>query len=308
MPNEKPQLSSKIHEALKGLKKIESEKPKLPLQQATQPAPPQETPGQRQIRLEDLQKAKFFIATPCYGGALTEPYFKSVLKTVFFCDRHKVNLQFGTIANESLVPRARNTLVAFFMQSDCTHLMFIDADIEFQVDDILRLYAADKDIVVGAYPKKGTNWNAIRSLVLEQGNNSKVEELHKAGADYAINFEFTDLERRQVRVEDGLIPVKDAGTGFMMIKRETIQKMMDRYPELQYKNDLNVDKSIDKYSYALFDTMIEESSKRYLSEDYTFCRLWQRMGGHVYLDPMISLTHYGFTGYPGNPTMIFQQS
>ena len=117
---------------------------------------------QRSISVAELQKNKIFIATPCYGGGLTEPYFKSILKLVFFCDKHQIPLQFGTIANESLVTRARNTLTAFFLNSDCTHLFFIDADIEFKVEDVIRLIAADKDVAVGAYPKKGINWGAVK--------------------------------------------------------------------------------------------------------------------------------------------------
>lgn len=260
---------------------------------------------QRTVKVTDLQAAKFFIATPCYGGNLTEPYFKSMLRLVFFCDKHQISLQFGTIANESLVTRARNTLVAFFMQSDCTHLVFVDADIEFKTDDFIRLFAADKDIVVGAYPKKGTNWDAVKNYSITNPE-ATADQIHAAGSDYAINFNFSDYESRTIEVNDGLIALKDAGTGFMMIKRACIEKMMKQHPELQYNNDLNVDKSIDKYSYALFDTMIDEGSKRYLSEDYTFCRRWQKMGGQVWLDPFINLTHYGFTGFPGNPGLIFE--
>lgn len=260
---------------------------------------------ERTVKISDLQKAKFFIATPCYGGALSEPYFKSILRLVFFADSHKIPLQFGTIANESLVTRARNTLVAFFMQSDCTHLVFIDADIEFKVDDFIRLFAADKDVVVGAYPKKGTNWDAIKRFSIEN-KDATADQVHAAGSDYAINFQFSNLETRQVEVNNGLIALKDAGTGFMMIKRDCLVKMMEKYPELQYNNDLNVDKSIDKYSFALFDTMIDEGSRRYLSEDYTFCRRWQKMGGQIWLDPFVNLTHYGFTPFPGNPALIFE--
>jgi hypothetical protein len=261
---------------------------------------------QKSIPIADLQKSKLFIATPCYGGALTEPYFKSILRLVFFCDKHSIPLQFGTIANESLVPRARNTLTAFFLRSDCTHLLFIDADIEFKVDDVIRLIAADKDIVVGAYPKKGINWEIIKKFI-QQNPDSPSSDLAAAGSEYAINFQFKEIEKRSIEVQDGLVALKDAGTGFMLIKRSVLESMAKAYPELQYNNDINVDKDLDKHTYAFFDTIIEESSKRYLSEDYTFCRRWQNLGGQVWLDPNISLNHYGTIPFQGNPTIIFEK-
>jgi hypothetical protein len=260
----------------------------------------------KSIAISELQKHKLFIATPCYGGALTEPYFKSILRLVFFCDKHSIPLQFGTIANESLVPRARNTLTAFFLKSDCTHLFFIDADIEFKVEDVIRLIAADRDIVVGAYPKKGINWEVLKKYSITNPDATE-NELSCAGSEYAINFQFKNLEERTIEVSDGLVALKDAGTGFMLIKRSVLDTMAKAYPELQYNNDINVDKELDKHTYAFFDTIIEESSKRYLSEDYTFCRRWQALGGQVWLDPNISLNHYGTIPFRGNPTIIFEK-
>jgi hypothetical protein len=266
----------------------------------------QQNQEQRAISVAELQKNKLFIATPCYGGNLTEPYFKSILRLVFFCDKHSIPLQFGTIANESLVTRARNTLTAFFLNSDCTHLFFIDADIEFRVEDVIRLLAAEKDVAVGAYPKKGINWNAVKDLA-QRNPEATDDMLACAGSEYAINFNI-DPEKRVVEVKDGLIALKDAGTGFMMIKRQTIEKMSAAHPELQYNNDINVDKALDKYTYALFDTVIEEGTRRYLSEDYTFCRRWQKLGGEIWLDPNINLNHYGTIPFRGNPTVIFEQT
>jgi hypothetical protein len=263
---------------------------------------------QKSISVAELQKTKIFIATPCYGGGLTEPYFKSILKLVFFCDKHQIPLQFGTIANESLVTRARNTLTAFFLNSDCTHLFFIDADIEFKVEDVIRLIAADKDVAVGAYPKKGINWGAVKEHSIKNTDASD-DDLACAGSEYAINFNFASIEQRSIEVSEGLIALKDAGTGFMMIRRKVLEDMCKAYPELQYNNDINIDKEkFDKHTYALFDTMIEEDTRRYLSEDYTFCRRWQKMGGQIWLDPNISLNHYGTIPFRGNPIIIFEKA
>jgi len=259
-----------------------------------------------QLDLNKIRQSKFFIATPCYGGALTEPYFRSVIKLMTFMNGHKIPLAFGTIANESLVTRARNVLLAYFLNSDYTHLMFVDADIEFQVDDILKLWMHDKDVAVGAYPKKGVNWSHIKeAILLDPSQNHSPGQIGALGSDYAINFQFIDKHKKQVGVENGLIKLHDAGTGFMMIKREAILKLIKEYPEIKYNNDVQMGGvDLKDNFYALFDTMIDPVDKRYLSEDYTFCRRWQKMGGDIWLDPSISLNHYGSFCFQGNPEMI----
>jgi len=260
------------------------------------------------LNLDEVRKNKFFIATPCYGGQLTEPYFRSTVKLLTFFNQHKIPLAFGTIANESLVTRARNVLLAYFLNSDYTHLLFIDADIEYKVEDILKLYVHDKDVCVGAYPKKGVNWTHIKeSILMDPAKSLTPGQIGALGSDYAINFKFTNKETKTVSVQNGLIELHDAGTGFMMIKREAILKMIEKYPELKYNNDVQMGGvDLKDNFYALFDTMIDPVDKRYLSEDYTFCRRWQAMGGEIWLDPSISLNHYGSFCFQGNPEMIIQ--
>lgn len=260
------------------------------------------------LNLEELRQSKFFIATPCYGGALTEPYFRSVIKLMTFFNQHKIPLAFGTIANESLVTRARNVLLAYFLNSDYTHLMFIDADIEFKVEDILKLYVHQKEVAVGAYPKKGVNWTNIKNMVAADPSRELTpQQVGALGSDYAINFQFQNKEQRTIAVEQGLIKLHDAGTGFMMIKREAIMKLIEAHPEIKYNNDVQMNGvDLKDNFYALFDTMIDPKDKRYLSEDYTFCRRWQDIGGDIWLDPSISLNHYGSFCFQGNPEMIIQ--
>ena len=78
-----------------------------------------------------LPSIRIFVATPCYGGMLTTNYFEGCMGLMAECIRKGIGLQFATIGNESLVTRARNTLVQLFMddKKKYTHLMFIDADI-----------------------------------------------------------------------------------------------------------------------------------------------------------------------------------
>lgn len=280
--------------------------PSLPKVPAASSPPPDQNQNKLEVKLDDLRKERIFIATPCYGGQLTEAYFRSTIRLLTFCNQHQIPIAFGTIANESLVTRARNVLVAYFLQSNFTRLMFIDADIEFQVEDVIKLIAHNKDVAVGAYPKKGVNWQRIRESVRIKDDAYTDQQIASFGSDYAINFKFTNREQKQIAIENGLIRLHDGATGFMMIKREVIDKMIEAYPELKYNNDLNTPPELNPHFYAFFDTMIDPKDKRYLSEDYTFSRRWQDIGGEIWLDPSISLNHYGSFNFQGNPQQIIQ--
>ena len=257
-----------------------------------------------EIPIEVLRNKHIFIATPCYGGQIGEPYFRSMMRLAILCNKYDIQFTVSTLANESLITRGRNTLVSFFMEHpDATHLFFIDADIEFDPNDLLRMVAYDRPITVGAYPKKAINWQSIIEAA-RRNDEETTETIEGHSSNYVVNFEFVTDEdgnpQNQIQIRDNLIKLKDAGTGFMCIQRDVIQKMFDAHPELKYANDINVDQKFEKHMYALFDTMIDPESRRYLSEDYTFCRLWQQMGGEVFLDPRTGLNHVGHYTFRGN--------
>ena len=218
----------------------------------------------------DIDKTIYpFIATPCYGGMTSDRYTCSMLNTQSLFMESGIDFEYSTLRNESLITRARNILVSQFMTTRCTHLFFIDADIEWDANDALRLPCYAKDIVVGAYPKK------------------------TLPPQLALNFKYADRERTKLIKEGPLVEVLDGSTGFFCIKRSVIEKMMKEYPETRYRNDSNINKNMENYCYALFDCIIDEEDNRYLSEDYAFCRKLQKMGGKIWLDTSVSLNHCG---------------
>ena len=262
-----------------------------------------------QEQVDFLKGKRLMVATPCYGGQTTALYTQSMLKLQSECARYKIEMVLLAITNESLITRARNDLVYHFLKhkdakGTFEYIMFIDADIQFEADHVIRLIVHNKDIVTGAYPMKLINYNNIENKALP------VTTLVKLTTEYATNPKFSEEdaerarnsdqpERITLQVKNGLIEVLDAGTGFMLIKRGVLEQMIKAFPEIKYVRDmtsLNADGSVDRTTdtqYALFDGSIDEESKRYLSEDYTFCRRWQKIGGRIWTDPEIVLNHVG---------------
>ena len=262
----------------------------------------EQAPKTHQIQLvpEELQKHNIFFATPCYGGMLTDQYFLSMFKLTQALNHFKVNYRLTTLRNESLVTRARNILTAMFLDSDCTHLMFIDADIEFEPDSVLRMLAMNKPLIAAAYPKKTIDWDSVKRAALEGK-----DDISKYSAQYAINLNFKDPRTKELNLDGGAIEVMDASTGFFMVQRVVFEKMIQAYPELHYKNDSSIDPRFNQHCYALFDTWLDPDDNRYLSEDYTFCRRWQKIGGKIWLDPNTRLSHVGAFTFPGDVSRIF---
>ena len=231
-------------------------------------------------------------ATPCYGGSCFEPYVRSMVQLTNYLSKKDIPFRFVTLTNESLVTRARNKLLKVFLDSDCSHLFFIDADIEFAVADVLRLVESNQDVIVGAYPMKTV---MLENLVGR--SNLSLRDIELATAHYVVNIKFKDEEAKAIKsveLHNGLIELLDAGTGFMCIKREVVEKMIQAYPETEY---YQTEGNNQQRFFALFDTMIDDG--RYLSEDYTFCRRWQKIGGKIWMDPEVVLHHMGSYLYKG---------
>lgn len=263
-----------------------------------------------QVPLEYLKKQHIFIATPCYGGQISEPYFRSMMRLIVMCNHYGIKYTVSTLANESLVTRARNTMVSFFMEkAEATHLFWIDADIEFNPEDVLRMVAYDKDVIAGAYPKKAINWDSIIQAVQDHPDETAAT-IEGHSSNYVVNFDLLKDEDGhvlpQVQIKHNLIKLKDAGTGFMCVKRGVFERMFEAYPDLKYVNDIKLDPKYEPFLYALYDTLIDPESRRYLSEDYAFCRLWQALDGEIWLDPRTGLNHVGHYVFKGNIRKLFK--
>jgi len=252
------------------------------------------------------KKYGVMIATPCYGGQLTEGYLHGILSTVHKAQQRGIQIHLNTMGNESLITRARNTLVSQFLDMDkkepekFTHLLFIDSDIGFRGENVIKLIESGHDIACGIYPRKSIDWKSVPKFIKETGE----ENLQAKSLGYNLNF----ANPLDIKVKNGFTEVLDAATGFMLIKKEVFYKMKDAYPNLKYTSDqiINNERFSSDNCFAFFDCIIDEKSNRYLSEDYAFCRLWQKIGGKIFADVVSPLTHYGTYPFAGNVWTKFE--
>jgi len=237
-----------------------------------------------------------FVATPCYGGLVTQGYMSSVISLMQYSAASGFDASLSLLGSDALVTRCRNTLVGRFLEAPAaTHLMFIDADISFDAAHVGRLLRFDQDVVGGMYPLKVIHWDAG---ALTRAAH-RVEPMQSAPLLYVGQFcEGTALCR-----QDGFITGRYAGGGFLMIKRHVIERMITAYPELRYTagHVYPPPPAPEPARYALFDCMIDPDSGTYLSEDFAFCRRWRDIGGTVWLDTVGTLTHAGSHDYCGSP-------
>jgi hypothetical protein len=234
------------------------------------------------------------VATPCFDGHITGIYSNSLLKLQQACAQRQMPVTVRNILGDALITRARQNLLAYFMENkDATHLLFIDADIGFEPAQVFRLLDYGADFTAAAYPVKSINWDKLAELA-----KADKPDLAAASLDYVV--EFHDPGRIDIR--RGFARVSAAGTGFLMVRRQAVQKMMEGNPDLRYTRDLLVhdDLTGSPWRYALFNCMIDRKTGAYLSEDYSFCRRWTELGGEIWLDMKSSLIHAGTTYYRGD--------
>jgi hypothetical protein len=245
--------------------------------------------------MESKMSHKIFVATPMYGGLCVGGYTVGLLNTVQEFMRHGMQLYYAHMMNESLITRARNTLAYDFLDTDATHLMFIDADITFNPADIVSMVNADKDIICGLYPKKEINWKTVAGAV-KQG--VEYQDLPNYTGSFVVNL-VGDVAQATGDVNEPM-EIDNGGTGFMLIKRNVFETLKDKVPT--YTNDmiLIVDKNpVKKIIHEFFATSIDEVSNRLLSEDYHFCKIARQAGFKVYAAPWANLTHSGTYNFSG---------
>ena len=249
------------------------------------------------IDIENLKKRGLFVATPMYGGMCAGMFAKSTADLSAICTQYGIPIQFYYLFNESLITRARNYCCDEFMRSSAQHMMFIDADIGFNPQDVIAMMALQANepekynIIGGPYPKKCISWEKIKLAVDKGMADEDPNALEKFVGDYVFN---PKGGQQSIRIDEPC-EVLEIGTGFMMIEKQAMQKFADTYPEYLYKPDHVRTEHFDgsREIMMYFQAEVDPASKRYLSEDYWFCQKAQAAGVSTWFCPWMKLQHVG---------------
>ena len=252
----------------------------------------------RKVMAENASQTFLMIGTPCYGRQVTDLYAASLLKLQIACQQRDVHLLVHMLGSEALITRARQNVVAHFLANEAaTHLLFIDADIGFEPEQVFRLLDFGADVSAAIYPVKRIDWRKVAAAA-----GAKLSNLQSSSLSYLL--EFGDAARIETR--NGFAKVQYAGTGFLMLRRQMLLAMIERYPELRYSHEHRPDDTLDgsPWRYALFNCFVDETGT-YLSEDFSFCRRWTTMGGEIWIDLQSRLTHVGAVSFAGDLSTQF---
>jgi len=208
-------------------------------------------------------------------------YTQSLLALRPACALRGVGLALDLGGGEALIGRARAGMLARFLASPATHLLFADADIGFAPEAVFRLLASGRDVVGGVYPRKGLDLTALREAIAA-GDPDPVRR--------AVRPEFEPLAASDAPAHDGLIAAASVGTGFLMVSRQAARRMTEGYPQLRARlgdvSGANVSEAV-----MVFDSFVEPETGRYLTDFEAFCRRWRDLGGEVWADTGCQVSH-----------------
>jgi hypothetical protein len=240
------------------------------------------------------------VAVPCFGGQISVLCAASLFKLQTLARRYQgFNVKLLFKDGDALITRARASMISQFLDdTTATHLLFVDADIGFEPEQVVRLIECGADVCAAIYPVKLMDWDKVKSTI---------ETARPNPAAAALKYVFEVDDPNAVTEKGGFVKVRYAGSGFLMIRRGALERMCARYPQLHYKRDHSIDAATASDNrFALFECMIAEDGT-YLSEDFAFCKRWTDIGGEIWADLNSRLSHVGPMAFYGDLSSQFAE-
>ena len=224
---------------------------------------------------------RLLICTPSYESSYTGEYVSSLLHTMAELQSIGVRTCWAAIHGQ-IVHKARDFLAWHFLnETDATHLLLVDDDMAWKAEDVIRMLAHDKQCSAGVGRKR-----------------KDVEEYACMLADPRGAPDAWEQDPH-----NGLVSVFGVGTGFMLLSRKLVEEVS------LYRCGHMYTEFFDNRSVTLPHIFpMEISDGKFWSEDYGFCHLVRKLGGKIWLDPLIELGHIGRKNFKGTPLNIFTET
>ena len=243
---------------------------------------------------EQIKPYSIFVATPVHSECSIH-YTNALLGLQKLAFEKKIKITFQ-LMKSSLVTQGRNLCVAGFLESNYTHMLFIDSDIYFHAESIIKMIDRDKDILSIPYPLKTMMWDKVMDRI----NNNEIKtmnDLKKSFNTYPMRVE----DDTNIKIDKGVMEVTHSPTGCMLIKRSVFDKMIKAYPDkgIVQKTVINGEYIDRPHMWNFFDTLHDSETKIFLGEDFSFCKLWRDIGGKCYVyinDPIIHVGEHQYEG------------
>lgn len=238
--------------------------------------------------------ASILVASPIYNDQCYGSYTHSLLQLQAALYQRGIGFEYAWTKSSSLITIARNLLSDWFLKrTQCTHLLFIDADMVFRSSDVLAMLDADLDVIAAMCPRKEINWSNVASTA-RRYPEMPPHELARVAGSYGT-YQLRHPEQgfsveRPVQV-DGI------GTGIMLIKREVFLAMADAYPDAVMTSP---DRAGGGETIHTFFDLGKNERGEMLSEDLMFCKRWRDIGGAVYGAPWFEVGHIGSYEFRGS--------
>lgn len=202
-------------------------------------------------------EAKLFIASPSYTSSYCSGYVESLVGSVKDLKDHGIKTVYKSLDGMHWIDIARDVLSRVFLQTDCTHMLQIDSDLAWDADAPRKMLQRNADIIGGTYPVK------------------------------------TDVVNTYTVAKDGNV-VRGLPGGFIMIKREVIEKMASELPKY----------SVATMDYGLIEVAPlwtrEMKTDSYVGEDFAFCNRAIEAGYTLEIYEDINFKHFGTKTFEGN--------
>lgn len=230
---------------------------------------------------------RLYLTSPT-TGLVDIHYMRSVFALQSECNKRKVGITLH-LHKSSIVTFGRNACTAAFLHSDCTHMLFVDTDIQFNEQDIFKMIEADEEITLIPYPLKWIDWKKARELY-----QSHKIPVNKGG----FHFPMKVINEDEFGIENGWMEIERGPAGCMLLKREAIERMIKFYPDLKVKQNHLINENVkdSANSYNFWDTEFDREEGKIVGEDFAFCDRFRKAGGRIFALIDSEIAHHG--NYP----------